>query len=62
MHGIIWCVTNRVFPERDRDIGKQLLEHYQIEAKYNTMLLRSERRTAQELTSHIITKGTESYI
>lgn len=28
-----WCIANRMLPERDREIGKQLEEYYQITAK-----------------------------
>lgn len=28
-----WCAANRVLPERDRDIGKQLMDYFHIEAK-----------------------------
>lgn len=28
-----WCVANRMLPERDREIGKQLEEYYQITTK-----------------------------
>lgn len=29
----IWCNANRVLPERDREIGKQLKEHFLIECQ-----------------------------
>lgn len=29
----MWCAANRVYPERDREIGKQLKTHFGIEAR-----------------------------
>lgn len=29
----VWCAANRVYPERDREIGKQLKTHFGIDAR-----------------------------
>ena len=63
----LWCNANRVLPERDREIGKQLKEFFEIEAQKNNgyycypLKIKDEVFREYDSTNYVLSKMGAKY-